>query len=93
MLKKFLITVIIFIMTSSYSANASSSDSTPLRYRDQPRNLKHAGAVMHKNRDKTSMMNLNYNTGKGFNYNTGNLCNYSTRSGLNYNTGASFRYR
>lgn len=93
MLKKIIIVAIILIMTGSFTAYASSSDRTPLRYREQPRNLKHAGAVIHRNNSKTSMINLNYNTGKGFNYNTGAFSNYTTRSGLNYNTGTHLRYR
>ena len=92
-MKKFLIITIIFAMTSSITAVASTRDHTPLRYREHPKTLKYAGTVIHGNSSKTSIMHLNYDTGKGFNYNTGALCNYNTKSGFNYNTATNLKYR
>ncbi len=65
----------------------------PLRYRDCPRNLKHAGSLPVTRKAEPAVMNLNYNNGAGGNYNTGALCNYTYRTGVRYDTPTNLRYR
>lgn len=72
---------------------SASSKHTPHRYKDHPRNIKHAGTIP-VSQTKTSMMHLNYNTGAAFNYKTGGFGNYNNRSGFKYSdTATNLRYR
>ena len=83
-----LVVLILFEVPAVYA----SSKHTPLRYTNQPRNLKHAGTLPVSS-DKTSILNLNYTTGAGLNYPKGAVCNYNIQSGLNYRPATNLRYR
>lgn len=81
--------VLILVMLLSNTPIYAGSRHTPLRYTNQERCLKHAGTIHHK----STIMNLNYETGAGLNYNTGAAFNYKVSTGFNYRPATNLRYR
>lgn len=71
---------------------ARSESDRPLRYRDEGRNLKHAGQISVRN-NNNDLGILNYNTGFSYNYKTNASYNYNNASGLNYRPATNLRYR
>lgn len=90
-MKHFIFFLMLSLLLSS-PVFARAGHDRPLRYTNQERNFKHAGAVRSSHHN-TNMMNLNYKTGPGFNYKTGALCNYNTHTGFNYRPATNLRYR